>query len=77
MILSKEKLKKIEEYFNQTYVPENIPGFSVLVEQENNEIYYYETGLIDVNRKRNLNRDSIFRIYSMTKPITSICQSHQ
>jgi CubicO group peptidase (beta-lactamase class C family) len=72
MILSKEKLKKIEEYFNQTYVPENIPGFSVLVEQENNEIYYYETGLIDVNRKRNLNRDSIFRIYSMTKPITSI-----
>lgn len=72
MNLSKKKLEKIEEYFNQTYVPQNIPGFSVLVEQENNEIYYYETGLIDVNRKRNLNRDSIFRIYSMTKPITSI-----
>ena len=43
-----------------------------MVNQDSKEIYYYESGLIDVNRKRNINRDSIFRIYSMTKPITSI-----
>jgi len=72
MKLSQEKLIQLGEYFNDTYVPDNLPGCSILVNQENSEVYYYETGLIDVNRNRKLKRDSIFRIYSMTKPITSI-----
>ena len=72
MNLSKKKLKDLGNALNNSYVPNNIPGFSVLVNQDSKEIYYSESGLIDVNRKRKINRDSIFRIYSMTKPITSI-----
>ena len=34
--------------------------------------FYYKTGLADVERKVPLTRDTIFRIYSMTKPITSV-----
>jgi len=72
MHLSSEKLERLSSFFNSNYVPNNLPGYSVLVQQENSEVFYYQTGEIDVNRKRKLNRDSIFRIYSMTKPITSI-----
>ena len=72
MDISKTKIKQIGKFFDINYVPNNLPGYSVLVQQDNNEIYYYQRGQIDVNRKRKLTRDSIFRIYSMTKPITSI-----
>ena len=72
MKFSPKKIKELGNFLKNSYVPNNIPGFSVLVNQDSKEIYYSESGLIDVNRKRKINRDSIFRIYSMTKPITSI-----
>lgn len=72
MQLSLEKLEHLSTYFNDRYVPKNLPGYSILVNQLDKDIYYYENGFIDVKGNRPLNRDSIFRIYSMTKPITSI-----
>ena len=72
MQLSLEKLEHLSAYFNDRYVPKNLPGYSILVNQLDKDIYYYENGFIDVKGNRPLNRDSIFRIYSMTKPITSI-----
>ncbi|MAU24623.1 MAG: serine hydrolase [Chloroflexi bacterium] len=72
MQLSLEKLEHLSAYFNDRYVPKNLPGYSILVNQLDKDIYYYENGLIDVKGNRPLKRDSIFRIYSMTKPITSI-----
>ena len=72
MKLSSEKLNKLGFFFDNTYIPNNLPGFSILVQQDNNEVYYYQSGEVDVNRERKLNRESIFRIYSMTKPITSM-----
>ncbi len=72
MKLSSEKLNQLGIFFDNTYIPNNLPGFSILVQQDNNEVYYYQSGEVDVNRERKLNRESIFRIYSMTKPITSM-----
>jgi len=72
MKLSSEKLNQLGIFFDNTYIPNNLPGFSILVQQDNNEVYYYQSGEVDVNRGRKLNRESIFRIYSMTKPITSM-----
>ena len=72
MQLSLEKLEHLSAYFNDRYVPKNLPGYSILVNQLDKNVYYYENGLIDVKGNRPLKRDSIFRIYSMTKPITSI-----
>ena len=72
MKLSSEKLNQLGIFFDNTYIPNNLPGFSILVQQYNNEVYYYQSGKVDVNRERKLNRESIFRIYSMTKPITSM-----
>ena len=67
---SKQKINKLGDHLNELYIPERLPGCSVLINYNNEEVYYYETGLSDLKRKKNINRDSIFRIYSMTKPLT-------
>ena len=69
---SKQKINKLGDHLHNLYVPERLPGCSVLINYNNEEVYYYETGLSDLKRKKNINRDSIFRIYSMTKPFTSM-----
>ena len=69
---SKQKINKLGDHLNELYIPERLPGCSVLINYNNEEVYYYETGLSDLKRKKNINRDSIFRIYSMTKPLTSM-----
>ena len=69
---SKQKINKLGDHLHNLYVPERLPGCSVLINYNNEEVYYYETGLSDLKRKKNINRDSIFRIYSMTKPLTSM-----
>ena len=69
---SKQKINKLGDHLHNLYVPERLPGCSVLINHGNEEVYYFETGSADLKRKKNINRDSIFRIYSMTKPLTSM-----
>jgi CubicO group peptidase (beta-lactamase class C family) len=55
------------------YVDEGkLPGTSVLVARGGEVVYRDVYGMADVNRGRKLADDTIFRIFSMTKPITSI-----
>jgi CubicO group peptidase (beta-lactamase class C family) len=55
------------------YVDEGrLPGTSVLVARRGQVVYRDVYGMADVDRGRKLADDTIFRIYSMTKPITSI-----
>lgn len=49
----------------------NLAGRSLLILQEGREIFYHEAGLADVEAGRPVRRDTIFRIFSMTKPITA------
>ncbi|NCG34933.1 MAG: serine hydrolase [Dehalococcoidales bacterium] len=70
--ISVEKISKLGEIISNKYIPNILPNFSILVQQNNEDIYYFQTGMIDIKRKRPINRNSIFRIYSMTKPITSL-----
>jgi CubicO group peptidase (beta-lactamase class C family) len=70
--ISVEKISKLGKIISNKYIPNILPNFSILVQQNNEDIYYFQTGMIDIKRKRPINRNSIFRIYSMTKPITSL-----
>ena len=55
------------------YVDEGrLPGTSVLVARRGEPVYRDVYGMADIDRGRKLADDTIFRIYSMTKPITSI-----
>ena len=39
--------------------------------QNNKESYYVENGFLDIEKKISVSRETIFRIFSMTKPIVS------
>ncbi|MGN7356710.1 serine hydrolase domain-containing protein [Paenibacillus sp. SAF-054] len=48
-----------------------IAGANFMVIKNGNEVFYHEGGLADIESERPIARDSIFRLYSMTKPITA------
>ncbi|GGG01806.1 serine hydrolase domain-containing protein [Paenibacillus aceti] len=50
---------------------QEIAGANFMVIQDGNEIFYHEDGLADLESRRPIARDSIFRLYSMTKPMTA------
>lgn len=46
-----------------------VPGANLLIARDGLEDYYYETGYRDIEQALPVRRDTIFRIYSMTKPV--------
>ena len=57
----------------QRYVDERrFAGASVLINQGGQEVYFHATGLRDVQDELPFERDTVARIYSMTKPVTSV-----
>ena len=48
-----------------------LPGASVLVLKDGAEVCYAEAGWQDLDSRRPIGRDTVFRIYSMTKPVTA------
>ena len=67
------RLARITDHLNRNYIdPQKIPGCQVLVARHGHIAYHSTLGLMDIDRNRRMQDDAIFRIYSMTKPITSI-----
>lgn len=53
-------------------VSENlVSGMNMLVFKDGEEVAYVQSGLADIKTQRVFSRDTIMRVYSMTKPITS------
>lgn len=70
--MSAEKLAKVGEIMNGFIEDKKIAGGIVLIAR-NGKIVFQETyGLRDRERKLPVERDTIFRIYSMSKAITSV-----
>ena len=71
--LSVERLERITEHLDRSYVsPGKIAGCQTLVARHGHVAYFKSLGLADRERGRPMTDDAIFRIYSMTKPITSV-----
>ncbi len=71
--LSVERLERITEHLDRSYVsPGKIAGCQTLVARHGHVAYFKSLGLADRERGRPMTDDTIFRIYSMTKPITSV-----
>ncbi|MGB1439929.1 MAG: serine hydrolase domain-containing protein, partial [Luminiphilus sp.] len=67
------KLSRLERHFNERYLmPGKIPGYRLRVVRRGITAHDSALGLMDLERKKPMREDTIFRIYSMTKPITSI-----
>jgi CubicO group peptidase (beta-lactamase class C family) len=67
------RLDRITEHFERSYVtPRKIAGCQILVARGGRIAYLKSLGYADLERDRPIAEDTIFRIYSMTKPITSV-----
>jgi CubicO group peptidase (beta-lactamase class C family) len=70
--LSPEKLARVGDYIRQEIAAGTIPGAVILIQQHGHPVYFESFGVRDVASKRPMTADTIFRIYSMSKPITSV-----
>jgi CubicO group peptidase (beta-lactamase class C family) len=67
------RLERITEHMNRHYIePGKIAGCQTLVARGGEIAYLQELGRADRERDKPLRSDTLFRIYSMTKPITSV-----
>ena len=69
---NQQKLGKIGEFFKNEVATGKIPGAIVLIEQHGKPVYHEFFGVRDPATKQPMTDDTIFRIFSMTKPITSV-----
>lgn len=69
--MNRDKLKGIHTVMQEITDKEYASGVSCLVIQHGEEQYYCETGYRDIAGGHKMTRDTIHRLYSMTKPITA------
>ena len=62
--------KKLEFVLKQAMEEKYVPGANVMVLKDGKEVAYCEAGYADVENKVPIRKDTIFRMYSMSKPIT-------
>jgi CubicO group peptidase (beta-lactamase class C family) len=67
-----EKLAKVGEFFNNEVATGKIPGAIVLIKQHGKPVYDQSFGVQDVESKAPITDRTIFRLFSMTKAITSV-----
>jgi len=71
--LDSEVLKNINSYLDKTYVKDGkFIGTLTLVARKGEVAYLDSLGLMDRENKKPMQEDAIFRIYSMSKAITSL-----
>lgn len=70
--LSPERLARIEQVFQQEIEQGNLPGAVILVARDGQLVYSAALGSQDQAAGTAMSEDSLFRIYSMTKPLVSV-----
>ncbi|MCH2173424.1 beta-lactamase family protein [Myxococcota bacterium] len=71
--LSRDRLQRIDDHLRDRYiVPGKISGALTLVARHGHVAHCSPLGHMEIEGRRPLEDDAIFRIYSMTKPITSV-----
>jgi CubicO group peptidase (beta-lactamase class C family) len=70
--LSSDRLQRLESVMNQYVEKKQIAGAVVLVARKGKVAYLKSVGMLDIDTKKPMQNNTIFRIASMTKPITSV-----
>lgn len=70
-IIDCNRLDRLGEVLEQSVQTGQIAGGNLCVLHKGEEVYYAESGYADIANQKKITRNSIFRLYSMTKPITS------
>ncbi len=69
---SAEGLVHVSDYLRNEVATGKIPGAVLLIQQHGRPVLLENFGVLDVESRRPMTSDAIFRLYSMSKPITSV-----
>ncbi|MGE4425531.1 MAG: serine hydrolase domain-containing protein [Solirubrobacteraceae bacterium] len=70
--LSSSQLRRLDEHLAAYVAAGRLPGAVVLVARQGQVAHVGATGMADVERRVPIGPDTIFRVYSMTKPLTAV-----
>src|SRR5260370_20664977 len=69
---SSERLGRLTQMLRTNIAAGEIPGAVLLIARHGKIAYFESLGLLDPQAKTEMRKDAIFRIYSMSKPITAV-----
>ncbi len=69
--ITEQTEKRLQEVMQRAVDDHKVMGVNLLVYREGENELYLQAGMADREAKRQMTRDTIFRLYSQTKPITS------
>ena len=69
---SSDRLRRVTEMLRTNIAAGEIPGAVLLIARHGKIAYFEGLGLLDPQAKTPMRSDAIFRIYSMSKPITTV-----
>ncbi|MGA7811304.1 MAG: serine hydrolase domain-containing protein [Bradyrhizobium sp.] len=67
-----QKLERVGDYLRNEIATGKIPGAVLLIQQHGKPVYHQALGVRDVATQLPMTDDTIFRLFSMSKPITSV-----
>jgi CubicO group peptidase (beta-lactamase class C family) len=67
-----ERLARVGDYLRDEVAQGKIPGAVLLIQQHGKPVYHELIGVRDFTTKAPMTDDTIFRLFSLTKPITSV-----
>ncbi len=71
--LSPSRLETLDRFLQSRYIDAGkIPGALTLIARRGEVAHFSALGMADAERKKPVREDTIFRLYSMTKPLTSV-----
>ncbi|MBE6025118.1 MAG: beta-lactamase family protein [Cellulosilyticum sp.] len=69
--MKRERLNRIQEILDEMVDTSYVAGVNCLILEGGKEVGYYEAGYASLEQKKPIKRDTIFSLYSMSKPITA------
>ncbi|MGO9453347.1 MAG: serine hydrolase domain-containing protein [Candidatus Binataceae bacterium] len=71
--ISPERLQRLDHFLQSRYIDSGkIPGALTVIFRRGNVAHFSALGHADVERKKPVQHDTVYRLYSMSKPITSV-----
>lgn len=71
-MLGTTQINQLKATLKESLEQNEIAGASLMIIHKGKEIFYHEDGFGDLENNKKIERDSIFRLYSMTKPVTAV-----
>jgi CubicO group peptidase (beta-lactamase class C family) len=67
-----DRLNRITKFFQSEVEKGEVPGAVIIIARNGKTVYRQAIGYLDREKKVPMKVDSVFRIFSMTKPVTSV-----